>query len=190
MEGGRSLRKIIVALALFALTGWAIYDTLSKNVAFSVEDGGKSEGQIAEGIEVGNRAPDFALRALNGEEVRLSDFRGKRVIVNMWATWCPPCRAEMPDMQKFYERYKDEGVEIVAVNLTQSERQPEHVGRFIQEYGITFTVLLDEKGEVYRQYQAQAIPTSYLIDSKGIIRKKMIGPMSYDWLVDQMESIQ
>ncbi|WP_241766388.1 TlpA disulfide reductase family protein, partial [Geobacillus sp. CAMR5420] len=75
-------------------------------------------------------------------------------------------------MQKFYEQYKDEGVEIVAVNLTQSERQPEHVARFIQEYGITFTVVLDEKGEVSRQYQAQAIPTSYLIDSKGIIQKR------------------
>ncbi|OKO95462.1 MULTISPECIES: TlpA disulfide reductase family protein [Geobacillus] len=98
-------------------------------------------------------------------------------------------------MQKFYEQYKDEGVEIVAVNLTQSERQPEHVARFIQEYGITFTVVLDEKGEVSRQYQAQAIPTSYLIDSKGIIQKrnhteKMIGPMSYDWIVDHMQSIQ
>ncbi|MEW5323704.1 TlpA disulfide reductase family protein [Geobacillus thermoleovorans] len=119
---------------------------------------------------MGNQAPDFALRTLDGKEVRLSDLRGKRVIVNMWATWCPPCRAEMPDMQKFYERYKDEGVEIVAVNLTQSERQPEYVARFIQEYDIT--VVLDEKGEVSRQYQAHAIPTSYLIDSQGILRKK------------------
>ncbi|ALA71657.1 cytochrome C biogenesis protein [Geobacillus stearothermophilus 10] len=184
------MKKATVVLVLLILTGWAIYDTLSKNMASSVKDGGKSEGQVAEGIEVGNRAPDFVLRTLNGEEVRLSDFRGKRVIVNIWATWCPPCRAEMPNMQKFYEQYKDERVEIVAVNLTQSERQPEHVARFIQEYGITFTVVLDEKGEVSRQYEAQAIPTSYLIDSKGIIRKKMIGPMSYDWMVDQMESIQ
>ncbi|OKO96316.1 hypothetical protein BRO54_0495 [Geobacillus proteiniphilus] len=77
----------------------------------------------------------------------------------------------MPDMQKFYERYKDEGVEIVAVNLTQSEKQLEQVARFIQEYGITFTVVLDEKGEVSRQYLAHAIPASYLIDSQGIIRK-------------------
>ncbi|MFC0298351.1 TlpA disulfide reductase family protein [Geobacillus jurassicus] len=184
------MRKIVVVLVLLVLAGWAVYDTLSNQVASPVEDGTQHESEIVEGIEVGNQAPDFALRTLDGKEVRLSDLRGKRVIVNMWATWCPPCRAEMPDMQKFYERYKDEGVEIVAVNLTQSEKQLEQVARFIQEYGITFTVVLDEKGEVSRQYQAHAIPTSYLIDSQGIIRKKMIGPMSYDWLVDQMKSIQ
>lgn len=184
------MKKAAVALVLLILTGWVIYDTLSKNKASSVKDGVKSEGQVAEGIEVGNRAPDFALQTLDGEKIALSDFRGKRVILNIWATWCPPCRAEMPDMQKFYEQYKNERVEIVAVNLTRSERQPEHVARFIQEYGITFTVVLDEKGEVSRQYEAQAIPTSYLIDSRGIIRKKMIGPMSYDWLVDQMKLIQ
>jgi peroxiredoxin len=95
----------------------------------------------------------------------------------------------MPDMQTFYEEYKNQGVEIVAVNLTKSEKNSEQVARFIEEYGITFTVVLDEKGEVSKRYQAEAIPTSYVIDSEGIIRNKMIGPMSKDWMVKQMKQM-
>lgn len=183
------MKKAAVILVLLVLTGWAIYDAFLQKNNFEEKTGGMSSNQAVEGIEVGNRAPDFALRTLEGEEVRLSDFRGKKVIVNVWATWCPPCRAEMPDMQAFYEEYKNQGVEIVAVNLTKSEKNSEQVARFIETYGITFTVVLDEKAEVSQRYQAQAIPTSYVIDSEGIIRNKMIGPMSKDWMVEQMKQI-
>ncbi|AMQ20871.1 TlpA disulfide reductase family protein [Geobacillus sp. JS12] len=183
------MKKAAVVLVLLVLTGWAIYDAFLQKNNFEKKIGGMSNSQAVEGLEVGNRAPDFALRTLNGEEVRLSDFRGKKVIVNIWATWCPPCRAEMPDMQAFYEEYKNQGVEIVAVNLTKSEKNSEQVTRFIETYGITFTVVLDEKGEVSQRYQAQAIPTSYVIDSEGIIRNKMIGPMSKDWMMEQMKQI-
>lgn len=183
------MKKAAVVLMLLVLTGWAIYDTFLQKNNFEKKTEGMDSSQAVEGIEVGNRAPDFALRTLDGKEGRLSDFRGKKVIVNIWATWCPPCRAEMPDMQTFYEEYKNQGVEIVAVNLTKSEKNLEQVARFIEAYGITFTVVLDEQGEVSQRYQAQAIPTSYVIDSAGIIRNKMIGPMSKDWMVEQMKQI-
>ncbi len=182
------LKKVIAIIILFGLLGWTVYDTAFKGKSSSSIDNNSSS--YVEGINKGNRAPDFKLQTLDGQTVALSDFRGKKVIVNMWATWCPPCRAEMPDMQKFYEKYKDEGVEILAVNLTQAEKNKEDVARFLKDYGITFTVVLDEMGEVSEKYQAQAIPTSYLIDSKGIIREKITGPMSYDWMVEKIASME
>nr|WP_232515534.1 redoxin domain-containing protein [Aeribacillus pallidus] len=182
------MKKAVTMILLVGLLGWTVYDTVFKGKPSSSID--NSSSSYVEGINKGNRAPDFKLQTLDGQTVALSDFRGKKVIVNMWATWCPPCRAEMPDMQKFYEKYKDEGVEILAVNLTQAEKNKEDVARFLKDYGITFTVVLDEMGEVSEKYQAQAIPTSYLIDSKGFIREKITGPMSYDWMVEKIASME
>lgn len=140
-------------------------------------------------VQPGKPAPDFELYTLDGQKVRLSDYKGRRVIVNFWATWCPPCREEMPDMQKFYERYKDAGIEILAVNLLESGSK-EETGAFIKEFDIQFPVLLDEKGQVSSVYKATAIPTSYLIDSNGIVQHKIIGAMSYNWMVNQVTRMQ
>lgn len=148
-----------------------------------------AEPQESVGPRRGEKAPDFSLVTLTGERLALSDLKGKKVLLNFWATWCPPCRAEMPDMQKLYEDMGQDEMEIVAVNLTQSELKLENVDRFVQEYGLTFPVLLDEKSEVAQQYLAITIPTSYVIDSEGIIRQKKIGPMSYEWMKDVLQSI-
>lgn len=119
----------------------------------------------------------------------MSDYRGKKVILNFWATWCPPCKAEMPDMQEFHEKHRNEGVEVVAVNLTVAEKKIEDVHQFIKDYGITFTIPLDETGMIGEQFQAYSIPTSYLIDEKGIVRQHMVGPMSYDWMVEKINNM-
>ncbi|MFT9846672.1 peroxiredoxin family protein [Aneurinibacillus sp. REN35] len=177
------MKKWIAVVTLLVLAGWMFYSTTSNgnksaNGAYKADPEQSSAAKI--GINQGDMAPDFVLKAMDGTEKKLSDFRGKKVIVNMWATWCPPCRAEMPDMQKFYEKNKQKGIEIVAINLTQSEKNKNSVPAFIQEFGLTFPVFLDEKSEIANTFQVQAIPTSYIIDSNGIIHQAITGPMDYD----------
>lgn len=121
---------------------------------------------------------DFELEDLEGSKVRLSDLKGKAVFLNFWATWCPPCREEMPHMQEFYEKYKDSGVVILAVNSNQlenqgidnSERAENKAREFIEQGGYTFPVLLDRDGEVWNIYMQRGIPVTYMIDKEGIIR--------------------
>src|SRR5699024_9694391 len=110
------------------------------------------------GLGKGDIAPDFELKTLDGETVRLSDYRGERVFVNFWATWCPPCRAEIPDLLKLYEN-KD--VEILAVDLSDTEHSVEDVVEFANEIDMdTFPVLMDVNAAVAVEYQVQAYPTS------------------------------
>lgn len=123
---------------------------------------------------VGFSAPDFELSGMDGNTVKLSDFRGKVVFLNFWASWCPPCKAEMPAIQKFTSVYPPEQVAILSVNAT-SQDNLEDVRTFIAEYGLTFPVLLDIDGSVNRNYQIQALPSSFFIDAKGEIRKVVIG---------------
>lgn len=132
-----------------------------------------------EGLAKGETAPDFELTTLDGETARLSDYKGKKVILNFWASWCPPCRAEMPDMQKYYEDQADEeNVEILAVNLTTEDRGMDKITAFIEEFNLTFPVPMDSEGDIGKLYQAAAIPTTYMIDTEGKVRNKIVGPMS------------
>ncbi|MGG3005484.1 TlpA disulfide reductase family protein [Geobacillus stearothermophilus] len=142
------------------------------------------------GTNKGEVAPDFELLSITGDKIKLSDLRGKTVILNFWATWCPPCRAEMPEMQKFYENNKNNNVEILAVNLTNSERGPDAVNDFVKNKGVTFKVVLDEQGDIGNLYGAITIPTSYIIDKNGVIRDKYIGPMSYETMDRMISNIQ
>ncbi len=123
-------------------------------------------------------APDFELQSASGETIRLSDLRGRPVLVNIWASWCPPCRAEMPAMQTVYEAYRQEGFLILAVNATNQDSRQEALA-FAQEYGLTFPILFDETGSVTQAYLATALPTSLFIDPDGVIQEVVIGgPMS------------
>src|SRR5699024_9643213 len=103
---------------------------------------------------------------LDGEKKKLSDLRGERVMVNFWATWCPPCRAEIPDLEKFHE---NEDITILAVNLTETEKNMDKVESFVDEFGMTFPVLLDEETKVADTYKIQPIPSSFMVDSNGRI---------------------
>ncbi|MGE5675076.1 MAG: TlpA family protein disulfide reductase [Mycobacterium leprae] len=128
------------------------------------------------GLAVGNRAPDFTLPTLGGAKVQLSSLRGKPVLVNFWATWCPPCRQEMPDIQAYYTEHEGQ-VEIVAVNLTEQERSVGAVAQFMTDRQFTFPVYLDQNGDTANRYAVQAVPTSYFIDKDGIIRASAKGAM-------------
>jgi peroxiredoxin len=143
----------------------------------SVETTEDIPGAKLSSLREGATAPDFELNTLDGRTIKLSDYRGKKVILNFWATWCPPCKAEMPHMQSFYEDYNDQGIEILAVNLTNMDKGVEEVQKFVEEYGLTFSIPLDEAGNAGTTYQAFTIPTTYILDEKGVITKKIVGPM-------------
>ena len=134
--------------------------------------GGKAAPEVRP--EVGYMAPDFALPSLDGNTVRLSDFRGKKAIfLNFWATWCPPCRLEMPTMEKAYQEYKSQGLEILAVSVDAGQKSV--VKNFLQEFKLTFPALLDPDMEVLRLYRMFSLPATFLIDKQGIIRHRELG---------------
>lgn len=177
-------RKLTIIVVLLCLAGYAAYEQFGhKEQAVKVKQE-KSETAMKEiiarnGIEIGKSAPDFELTKLDGTNVKLSDLKGKKVILNFWATWCGPCQQEMPDMEAFYKEHK-ENVEILAVNYTPSEKGggEEKVSNFAKEKGITFPILLDKNIDVTTAYKVITIPTSYFIDTKGVIQDKFIGPMT------------
>ncbi|MCC3355836.1 peroxiredoxin family protein [Bacillus sp. REN16] len=177
------------AALIVGLTGLIVW-TVSINISFATPN---DEIQTAEqkiGIAEGQLAPDFTLKTISGEEIKLSAFRGKKVILNFWASWCPPCKAEMPHMQEFYAENKESNAVLLSVNLTTAEKKSSDVAKFVDEYELTFPVMLDEDGEIGQIYQAYAIPTSYLIDSKGIVRKKIVGPMDKEMMNELINSVK
>lgn len=129
---------------------------------------------------VGQSAPDFALKNMAGETIRLSDFKGKSVLVNFWATWCAPCRAEAPVLQRVAVEYKDKLV-IIGVNMTTNDT-PAQVPAFVEEFGLTFPIVLDETGEVSQAYQVIGLPTSIFIDQDGIITDVRLGPVDQAYI--------
>ncbi|MDH4421898.1 thiol:disulfide interchange protein [Bacillus sp. AFS054943] len=177
-------RKLTIIVVLLCLAGYAAYEQFGKKEQAVQEKQEKSEAVMKEmiarnGIEIGKVAPDFELTKLDGTNVKLSDLKGKKVILNFWATWCGPCQQEMPDMEAFYKEHK-ENVEILAINYTPSEKGggEEKVSNFAKEKGITFPILLDKNIDVTTAYKVITIPTSYFIDTKGVIQDKFIGPMT------------
>jgi cytochrome c biogenesis protein CcmG/thiol:disulfide interchange protein DsbE len=134
-------------------------------------------------------APDFTLDTLEGNKVTLSELRGKIVVVNLWATWCLPCRAETPALEKSYEQYKDSGVVILGVDLTNQDLVSD-VKSFVQEFKLTYPILLDQAGNVGYLYQLKGIPTTFFINREGIIRTVVVGgPMSEVFIRSKIEAL-
>ena len=127
---------------------------------------------------VGYLAPDFSLRNLKGNYESLDSFRGQVVVLNFWATWCAPCRVEMPSFEKLYRRYRSEGVAVLAVTLDKNAGPK--IKSFVDEYELSFPILLDEKGEVERLYPSMTIPFTYVIDSEGRVVARVDGAKNWE----------
>lgn len=156
---------------------------------FSRDPGGSSVSDPLAAPQQGFSAPDFELETPMGETVRLSDLRGQAVLVNLWATWCPPCREEMQAIEKVYREYAPQGFTVLAVNMTyQDDRLA--ITPFVNERKLTFPILLDTTGDMARAYQLRSLPSSYFIKRDGVINEVIIGgPMSEALLRTRIESI-
>ncbi|MBU8639696.1 MULTISPECIES: TlpA family protein disulfide reductase [Bacillus] len=146
-------KKGIASAVLLLLIGLLVWNLLEPK-------------EPAIGLEKGDQAPDFELKTLDGQTASLSDYQGKKVLVNFWATWCKPCRTEMPDLDAIRSEYDQ--VEVLAVNLTTTEKSVDHVAAFADELKLSFPILLDQKG-IQARYQVLSYPTTYILDEKGRI---------------------
>jgi peroxiredoxin len=126
-------------------------------------------------VQVNYAAPDLSLTDLNGQPTSLSDYRGSIVLVNNWATWCPPCQAEMPTLEKYYEQHRSDNFVIIAIESGESAKD---VASFIADYGLTFPVWLDAKGVALDAFKNWDLPSSYVIDQNGTIRLTWTGEIS------------
>ncbi|CAH0177364.1 MULTISPECIES: TlpA disulfide reductase family protein [Peribacillus] len=175
-------KKIIASVALLSLITVAIVQAMDND---SKEN---NEKDALGGLKIGAKAPNFSLKTLDGKQVELSDYKGKKVMLNFWATWCPPCKKEMPDMEKYTQQAGDDVV-VLAVNI-----DPENdVQAFVEDNGITFTIPLDSqsaKNPVNERYKILSIPTTYFIDKQGIIRNKVISAMQLKDMERNINSMQ
>lgn len=190
-------KKIIGLLVLATMVVLVIIGAVKNNMAESVALDNMAIGSNVdflptdEGLAKGEKAPDFQLTTVDGQEVTLSDYQGQKVLLNFWATWCPPCRAEMPHMQTYFEEHaEDENVVILSVNLTTEDKGLEEIEEFVEEFGLEFAIPMDEKGDVGATYQAVSIPTSYMIDTEGRIRNKVVGPMDLPMMEQLVEAME
>ena len=173
-------RRAIYSLILLLGLAW-IYVSADRS-------GTSTAGQVP-APQQGFLAPDFELKTPTGETVKLSDLRGQAVLVNLWATWCPPCRAEMQTIETVYTEYKDQGFVVLAVNMTYQDSQMD-ITPFVADQGLTFPILLDETGDMADAYQLQSLPSSYFIGRDGVIREVVIGgPMAEALLRTRVEDI-
>ncbi|MGM0873356.1 MAG: TlpA disulfide reductase family protein [Bacillota bacterium] len=138
----------------------------------------------------GEKAVDFSLKTVEDKEINLSHFHGKVIVVNFWTTWCAYCQEEMEELNKFYSETKSSNVELIGVNVTSSEKSEQAVRQFVEILDLPFLIGLDVQGEVSKMYQIIGIPTTFIIDREGIVRKKILGPVTADILNNIISQMQ
>ena len=195
----RHLGLLATALAVTALLAVALNTPIVGGPRPSVPVPGSSffpVGPAVEGLAPGDRAPELGgtvdgetveLRDLDGNLVRLADLRGRVVWVNFWASWCPPCQEETPVLRDVYQRYRDDGLELVAISVQEST--VEDVRRYAETYGLDFTVGFDATSAVFHTYRAFGLPTQFFIDRDGVIRHVVLGPVTRDQAANLLEPL-
>ncbi|HEX5837670.1 MAG TPA: TlpA disulfide reductase family protein [Anaerolineales bacterium] len=173
-------RRILYSILLLAGAAW---------ILFSADRTGTSTSGQIPAPQKGFLAPDFELKTPAGDSIKLSDLREQAVLLNLWATWCPPCRAEMQTIEEVYNEYKEQGFTVLAVNMTYQDN-PLEIMPFVESQGLSYPILLDETGEMAKAYQLKSLPSSYFIDRDGMINEVVIGgPMAEALLRTRIENI-
>ncbi len=189
------LKKLIIILGAVLLLGVSVYAVMNYNNSKNDANNSLDKSSEKEAPSTSNQeteknnestneekqenadsvAPSFTLQNLSGQKVSLEDFKGKKVFLNFWATWCPPCVAEMPDIQKLYEETKDKDIVFLGVNIGEGR---ETASTFTRKNGINFPILLDDTTAISLKYNVRSIPTTFIIDEKGNITSSYIGLMT------------
>jgi thiol-disulfide isomerase/thioredoxin len=178
MSGEARLAVLVLATTVAATAPLASQSpTRSPDTAAGIREVGTRTRTHAELL-----APDFVLKLLDNGRDSLSGYRGRPVLINFWATWCDPCRAEMPLIVAAYRANQEMGLQVLAIDLTDQETTTRDVRRFVAEFSMPFPVLLDEKGKVRRLYQLRGVPTSVFVGADGVVRFVNIGPIDSETL--------
>lgn len=171
MREKRTLIRFGVLLVIFLAVGGAFYTGLSNN---------------QQPVNVGDTAPDFRLESTDGTQVRLSDYKGKAVFVNFWATWCEPCKVEMPYMEAAYQAREGEEFEILAINIAQSQLE---ASSFAKRHELSFPIILDRDRSVVNLYGVSGLPASFFIDADGTVVAHHVGPLTETLLAGYIETM-
>ncbi|TCW34280.1 peroxiredoxin [Thermohydrogenium kirishiense] len=184
--------KLVASIAIILILGISIYflnsyvmSNQSKSNSQNVSGVNTADEKIQVGTEKGDLAPDFSLKDINGNTVTLSKLRGRKVILNFWATTCPYCKIEMPELNKFYQNHKKDVV-LLAIDIGEEKSTVEN---YLEDKGYGFTILLDSDAKTAINYKVQFIPMSFFIDKKGIIRSISNGAMTYDEIEEYYQTI-
>jgi cytochrome c biogenesis protein CcmG, thiol:disulfide interchange protein DsbE len=170
-----SRRQWNVVLVAVMLAGGLFIAATRVQPGASAQPGAAQTDTLAEPAPlVDHPAPELTLRRLDGATVALRDLAGQVVLINIWATWCPPCRAEMPAIQQAYTAYRDRGLVVLGVNQREDTAA---IAPFLEKYGLTFPILLDDDGQASARYHASALPSSFFVDRRGVIRAVYHGPL-------------
>jgi peroxiredoxin len=175
----------LALLAVLASAVWlAVWYARRDHAAATLPSSG--DFIAAQALTIGTPAPDFALPRLDGGQLRLSDLRGRPVLVNFWASWCAPCRSEMPALDRVAREYEDAGLVVVGVNQLED---PQTVSQFVQEFSLSFPIALDRDGVASRDWRVYGIPQTYLVGPDGVIRKAWVGPLTYESVVRALQDL-
>ncbi|MCM3665340.1 thiol-disulfide oxidoreductase ResA [Mesobacillus subterraneus] len=173
MKKKRLVTRTIILAVLALAVGYTLYANMNKD---------KNQK-----IEVGKPAPDFVLVDMEGNKHRLSEYKGQGVFVNFWATWCKPCEREMPYIENQYQQFKDQGVQVLAIDSSESELV---VNKFVERKGLNFPVLIDKDGQVQAAYGINPLPITFLIDKEGNVVKSHTGELTEETVREFMEQIK
>ncbi len=184
-ETGLSVRRLwIGGIGALLVAGIVLVGGVA--IASRAAEAQGSETALKREPVVGALAPGFTLTNLEGEQLSLDDFRGRPVLINLWATWCGPCRIEMPAIQSRFEKYQDDGFAVLAVNFDEQQAE---VQAFRDEFGLTFQILLDPGAKVQNLYRNRSYPSSFFIDRSGVIQVQHIGVMTEGQLDENLKKI-
>lgn len=137
------------------------------------------------------KAPEFKVSTLDGEVMKLSEYEGQRVILNFWTTWCPPCKEEMPQLQKYFEEAAEkQNTVVLAMNMTDQEEGIAEVQQFVDKNELSFPILLDETDDVSINYGILTIPTTFILDEDGFVEEQILGPITEEMLIEKLGKVQ